>query len=489
MPKKSDTIELNGTYYVTKPIEISKSLTIQGNSNATLDGKSSSVIFNIKDCDVVFENINFINAYNKDEYSGGAINAEYSSIKLINCTFINNKALGYGGALYAQGCSISVSDSVFENNTASKQGGAIWTDNIYDNTNSLTVKDSTFINNHANYGGAISTSAALSISNSNFKSNSAKYGGAIDVNYMEYADPGDVIADKKANIANTVFSNNKATKQGGAIYSNAKLVISKSSFDSNYADAAGSISIASGTAKISGTTFSKNSYGNILFSLYNDYTGTWLDGKLSIDNTQYSKGVCLDNDLKRITLMKVTAKKVNTVYRSGDKLTIKLTNIYSKKPVSNAHILLKIGKKYYHVYTNSKGVANFKASTLKAGKYKVLVAPSNDGYVPFKKAYVSVIVKKAKTTVKAPKVTAKYKKSKYFKVTVKHKKTKKPVQGVKVKIKVYTGKKFKTYKVKTNKKGIAKLNTKKLKWGKHKVVITSADPSCKISAKSTIRIK
>ena len=78
----------------------------------------------------------------------------------------------------------------------------------------------------------------------------------------------------------------------------------------------------------------------------------------------------------------------------------------------------------------------------------------------------------------------------YFKLTVKNKKTKKVIAKVKVKVKVYTGKKAKTYTLKTNTKGIAKLNVNKLKVGNHKVVITSADKYVVAkTAKSTIKIK
>ena len=82
-------------------------------------------------------------------------------------------------------------------------------------------------------------------------------------------------------------------------------------------------------------------------------------------------------------------------------------------------------------------------------------------------------------------MTNKYKKSKYFKVTVKNKATKKVVKNTYVKIKIDK----KTYKIKTNSKGIAKFNTKKLKIGKHKVTITSANVNYQMSAKSTITIK
>lgn len=101
----------------------------------------------------------------------------------------------------------------------------------------------------------------------------------------------------------------------------------------------------------------------------------------------------------------------------------------------------------------------------------------------------SIKIDKARTIVKAPQVTNKFKKSKYFKVTIKNKETKRMLSNVKVKIKVFSGKKFKTYTVKTNKKGIAKINTKNLKTGKHKVVISSGNKNYSISKKSLIKIK
>ena len=101
------------------------------------------------------------------------------------------------------------------------------------------------------------------------------------------------------------------------------------------------------------------------------------------------------------------------------------------------------------------------------------------------KSTTTIKISQAKTIISAPKITSKYKKTKYFKVVIKHKSTKKPVKKTYVKIKIDK----KTYKVKTNSKGIAKLNTKKLKIGKHKVIITSGNSNYKMSGKSTIIIK
>lgn len=142
--------------------------------------------------------------------------------------------------------------------------------------------------------------------------------------------------------------------------------------------------------------------------------------------------------------------------------------------------------KTYYTNTNSNGITTFKLpKTLTAGTHKIKITLVNTNVTKT----VNVKVDKAKTTVKAPKVTNKLKKSKYFKLTVKNKATKKAVSNVKVKIKVYTAKKYKIYTVKTNKKGIGKINTKTLKAGIHKVVVSSGNSNYEISAKSLITIK
>lgn len=94
-----------------------------------------------------------------------------------------------------------------------------------------------------------------------------------------------------------------------------------------------------------------------------------------------------------------------------------------------------------------------------------------------------------KTKVKAPQVALKYKKGSYFKIQVEDRYDDDiKIDNVKVKIKVFTGSKSKVYYSKTNSYGIAKLNTKNLKIGAHKVVISSADPKYSISKTSKIFI-
>ena len=114
-------------------------------------------------------------------------------------------------------------------------------------------------------------------------------------------------------------------------------------------------------------------------------------------------------------------------------------------------------------------------------------------YSYFTKDYMewddSFKLKPGKCIIKAPKVTAKHHKSKYFKITVKNKFTKKVMKKFKLKLKIFTGKKSVDYIVKTNKKGIAKFNTKKLSRGTHKVLIKSKSKNYSINVKSKIIIK
>jgi hypothetical protein len=120
----------------------------------------------------------------------------------------------------------------------------------------------------------------------------------------------------------------------------------------------------------------------------------------------------------------------------------------------------------------------------------VIVAGADSKNYAAKEVTSKIIIKKAPAKLTPKKLTAKKGAKKYFKVTVKNKKTKKVIPQVKVKIKVYTGKKAKTYTVKTNAKGIAKISTAKLKVGAHKVVVTSANKYVVAKkAKSTIKIK
>ena len=71
---------------------------------------------------------------------------------------------------------------------------------------------------------------------------------------------------------------------------------------------------------------------------------------------------------------------------------------------------------------------------------------------------------------------------------IKDKQTNKTIKNLKISFKIKDGKKYKTYTLKTNNKGIATFTTKKLSLGYHKFIITSKDSRYKVSKKDKLFI-
>lgn len=191
---------------------------------------------------------------------------------------------------------------------------------------------------------------------------------------------------------------------------------------------------------------------------------------------------------------KITAPKVTAYYKGGKTFIIKLTNTKNNKVIYGAKVNIKIfiSKNRYYNYnaqTGLDGKIRISLDSFKPGTYNVIVSSGESKNFTAKQITTKFVVKKAPAKLTPVKVTAKKGATKYFKVTVKNKKTKKVITGVKVKIKVYTGKSAKTYTVKTNSKGIAQLNVKSLKVGTHKVVVSSGNKYVTAkTAKSSIKI-
>lgn len=95
---------------------------------------------------------------------------------------------------------------------------------------------------------------------------------------------------------------------------------------------------------------------------------------------------------------------------------------------------------------------------------------------------------KIPTTIKAPSVTNTFNNTGYFKVTIKNKNTAKAVAKLKVKVKLTANGITKTYTVKTDSEGVAKLDTKDLSAGTYNVVLAPATNKYLISGKSKITI-
>ena len=171
----------------------------------------------------------------------------------------------------------------------------------------------------------------------------------------------------------------------------------------------------------------------------------------------------------------LSVSKLSTTYGSGKYFKVKVIDSKAKKPVANVKLILKVysGKKYKKITaaTDSNGIAKYYASNLGIGNHKVTINVKDSKKFSSKMKYSSIKISMAKLKISAPKITAYYKESKKYNIAIKNRESKKPMKNIKVVIKVFTGKKYKKYSLKTDKKGIVGFNMKSLSKGKHNVVI------------------
>lgn len=189
------------------------------------------------------------------------------------------------------------------------------------------------------------------------------------------------------------------------------------------------------------------------------------------------KGQTIKNTVK--VLLRIAGNKnVNMYYFDGSKYSLK---VYGKtgKLLPKQTVTMKLNKKTYKVKSNKKGVASLKIpKTVKPGTYTI--SASYAGLTVKNKVKVKQVLSSRKT-----KTVKRWWKKFTLKATLKN--GKKPLKGKKI---IFTFK-GKTYKAKTNSKGVAKVTIKrkvirKLKRGKsYKVSITYL----KDTIKRTVKVK
>ena len=240
----------NGNYKISKTIDVTKNLNIVGEDSfkTVLDGNNLFEILSVKTNGLTVSLINLTFA-SGNTYYGGAVYNNRSTIKIINCIFKDNSAVGHesvsgnysaaGGALYNEAGFYKIFNSTFINNKALSSlniyGGA-----IYNDLGSLSILNSRFINNSIDdgeygCGGSIyNFNGFLTVFNSTFNENSIKtdysIGGAI-YNYEAH----------NVYIINSTFDGNKIYGDytlGSAIANSASLLdIVNSTFFNNLANA------------------------------------------------------------------------------------------------------------------------------------------------------------------------------------------------------------------------------------------------------------
>lgn len=544
---------------------------------------------------------------NNSATTGGAIYWAAEDGTISNCNFINNSASGSGGAIYWIAENGTISNCNFTNNSAADSGGAIYLDN---NSNSVTISNSDFRNNSVSNsylgvnrgGGAICLIGnGIHIKLCSFISNLAKYsnGGAlflnttglsntlgnnnllasnalsaVDINNMieqstfqgnEAYNGTAIYTEDDANIVfNNFFyiedteleklvagmtldqlSTNDFTKTklnatvnssdirvtygeniiGSVSSVNAKgisvviydknnmvvytkeinpnsdfvvPILAVGTYTANFTtiieeglyipssckttitiNPAKSTVSSSAVSSYYGKTFSvsvkSNNATSIKYTIKNSTGSVVKSGTInpgqSITSLKFAPGTYTlsltavvdanhtsSSASSKITVNKatanITAKALTTYYSSGKTWSITLKDTTNNKLLSKAKLTLKVytGKKYktYTATTNDKGFATFKASTLAAGTHKVVVSYSNKNY-NCKSLTSSLKINKMGLTYKITKSTQKD--GAGLHILVKNKATGKLVNKMKIKLRVYTGKKYKQYTLTSAKYG------------------------------------
>jgi hypothetical protein len=281
----------SGTIALTKPLIVSKDATIDADGNkVTLDGGNTSQLMivtagvRLELRGLVFANglIKGHDVPNKGSPGGpafgGAISNDWGFLFITNCVFTNNHAIGggviplgasgtaLGGAIWQNGGSIFIQNSVFINNRAIAGfgiGGARGGAIHAQRDGDMEIVTTTFEGNEADSdGGAIWSQYALKLSKCAFTSNRAELGGAI-------------APHSSSTITNCAFIRNKAVAGGAIFLWNWPSILSRCSFVANYAAKGSAImGILAMSGEIDNSTFFGNRGGCVMASLALTYSGT-----------------------------------------------------------------------------------------------------------------------------------------------------------------------------------------------------------------------
>lgn len=191
------------------------------------------------------------------------------------------------------------------------------------------------------------------------------------------------------------------------------------------------------------------------------------------------------------THVNLAASSKTVTYAKLQHIKVKVTDDEGK-PVENVKIAFKIYKNDKLVdtqddfSTGDDGYVYYSTESLNAGKYTVKYEIADKNTYQASAISSKLTVKKIKYTIKVKRHTGE--------LDIFVKKNKKPA-NIKLKVKIYTGKKYKTIYLKSghNKKlskykGFCAFATNDLKVGKHKVIITAANKNYQASKKTFIKV-
>ena len=297
----------------------------------------------------------FVNntSHNRHSYGALAVNS-LLSITIVNCNFHNNSPRGaiqihnkdYINVLSVP-YTLTINESNFVNNTA-MHGGALGIEWFFN----LIIFNSNFINNQAyTYGGSIKilersdllkkllfSESFFLLTNCTFHKNNANSGGAIEIEFIRTENYSYYLK-----INDTLFSNNWAEKDGGAlsIYEGTKLYLYRCTFIKNSANrnaTGGSISSFASVVHINECIFDNNSASSSGGALNIEGATTFIISSSNFTNNIAEEGGALKIKCKSSVLFHNTNFTKNRAGCGGAAAVIvgKLTVQYSTFDLNKA---------------------------------------------------------------------------------------------------------------------------------------------------------
>ncbi len=182
---------------------------------------------------------------------GGGIYFNNGTADIKNSELSNNKSSRDGGAIYVNDGEFNISDSTLKNNTATTTGGALYVNS----GTTVTIDNTSFDNNNveqASRGGAINNNGTMIIQN----------GSSFTNNFVEKGSSGAIANAGTLTIDKTLFDNNYAYNEGGAISDNGHSTITNSKFSNNSSKGSFAGALIGYDLKIDNTIFDNNSAYN-----------------------------------------------------------------------------------------------------------------------------------------------------------------------------------------------------------------------------------
>ena len=204
--QRYDQFICDASLTVTTPIVPTVALTITGNGHSVvLDGGNSAHLITLNSGgSLTLEQLTLQNAANSSSF-GGAIQNNGGTLNIDGCSFIDDTA-NYGGAIGSDtGSVVTITDSTFQGNSATVNGGALTNDGT------MSIAGSTFSSNSAANGGALAYISSTTVSGTTFDQNKATSGVGGAIYLFEQGGP------VSSTISQSTFDHNTAATQGGAI--------------------------------------------------------------------------------------------------------------------------------------------------------------------------------------------------------------------------------------------------------------------------------